>query len=270
MAAAGKADAAVVFVNQASGEGMDRDGLNLPGDQDSLVEAVSRANPHTIVVLNTPGAVLMPWLHRVAAVIQAWYPGRAVGSATASVLFGDADPGGRLPVTFPASAAQGPIRSAAEYPGVAGQVSYDEGVFVGYRYYQEHGQTPLFPFGHGLSYSSFRYTDLRVVRSDGDAAMVEAKVTNVGPRVGTAVAEVYVGRLPTPVATPPRQLAGFAKVMLRPGEAALLTMRVPGRVLSYWDEQTRSWVMPAGRVAVYVGNSSADTELTGSLLVGAG
>ena len=148
----------------AQGEGMDRTTLALPGDQDALIDAVAAVNPRTIVVLNTGGPVLMPWLHHVEAVLQAWYPGQQYGAALAAVLFGDGDPGGRLPVTFPASDAQGPAPTTRpeRYPGVNGEQRYDEGIFVGYRWYDQFRQQPLFPFGYGLSYADFRFGDLRL------------------------------------------------------------------------------------------------------------
>jgi beta-glucosidase len=204
---AADSDVAVVLVGAASGEGMDRDSLALPGDQDALVAAVAAVNPRTIVVLNTPGPVLMPWLDDVAAVLQVWYPGEQFGAALAAVLFGDDDPGGRLPVTFPAASTQGPATTRERYPGVDGVVRYDEGPLVGYRFYDAHGQDPLFPFGHGLSYGRYAYDNLRV---STDPARVSVEVTNVGDRPGTEVVQVYVAR----------GLKGFRKVRLAPGETA--------------------------------------------------
>ena len=158
MAAARQADVAIVFANDAQGEGMDRTSLSLPGDQNQLIDAVAAANRNTIVVLNTGGPVLMPWLHEVDGVLEAWYPGQQFGTAIAAVLFGDANPGGRLPVTFPASETQGPAAANPPntYPGVNGIESYDEGLDVGYRWYDATGQRPLFPFGYGLSYEQLR------------------------------------------------------------------------------------------------------------------
>ena len=159
--AAAKADVAVVFVGHKVGEGMDRTSLALPNDQDALIEAVARANPHTVVVLNTGGGVTMPWLDKVAAVLEMWLPGDAYGPAAAQLLFGDADPGGRLPVTFPANESQGPATRPFEYPGTedsAGRLDtawFDEGIFIGYRWWDARGQQPLFPFGYGLSYAQF-------------------------------------------------------------------------------------------------------------------
>ena len=177
--AARHADAAIVLANSAAGEGMDHTTLALPGDQDQLIDAVAAVNRRTIVVLNTGGPVLMPWLHQVEGVLQAWYPGQQFGAALASVLFGDSDPGGRLPVTFPADDTQGPAPTTRpeRYPGINGEQRYDEGIFVGYRWYDQFRQQPLFPFGYGLSYADFRFRDLRVSgrprRGDGDDARDE-------------------------------------------------------------------------------------------------
>ena len=164
-AMAAQCDAAVVIVNQASGEGMDRQSLALPGDQDRLITEVARNNPRTVVVLNTPGPVLMPWLDAVAAVLQVWYPGEQFGTALARVLFGDEDPGGRLPVTFPADAGQGPVQALEQYPGIGGVATYTEDILVGYRFFAANNQQPLFPFGHGLSYARFGYENLELRRT---------------------------------------------------------------------------------------------------------
>jgi beta-glucosidase len=178
-------DVVVVFVSTAVGEGMDRGSLALPGDQDRLVAAVADANPRTVVVLNTGGPVLMPWLERVGAVLQAWHPGQQFGEAVAAVLFGDADPGGRLPVTFPATPGQGPITGPERWPGVDGDARYDEGILVGYRWFDEHGQEPLFPFGHGLSYGDYEYGQPRVEHDEVTGAVtVSVQVANVGRRAG--------------------------------------------------------------------------------------
>lgn len=155
--AATKAEAAVVFVNRIAGEAMDHEQLTLPADQNQLITAVAAANSRTIVVLNTDGPVAMPWLNDVEAVIQTWYGGRGMGTALAAVLFGDSDPSGRLPITYPADTSQGPGTTTATYPGKNGTVSFDEGTSIGYRYYDAKGQQPQFPFGHGLSYTTFAH-----------------------------------------------------------------------------------------------------------------
>ena len=254
VALARKSDVAVVFVNQVTGEEMDRDSYALPADQDALVEAVAAANPNTVVVLNTGGAVKMPWLARVKGVVQMWYPGAASGTAIANVLFGDAEPGGRLPVSFVADESQGP----RTYAG-GGTVRYDEGVFVGYRYLQKHGQKPLFPFGYGLSYSTFALDALAVRAAQGDtAATVSVRVKNTGARAGSTVVQVYSGALPAPVETPAVKLVGFARVQLPAGGEQVVTIPVERRLLSYWDEKGGKWVAPAGKVSLGVGLNSAE------------
>ncbi|MUI11036.1 beta-glucosidase [Massilia dura] len=254
VALAKKSDVAVVFVNQVTGEEMDRDNYALPADQDALVEAVAAANPNTVVVLNTGGAVRMPWLPRVKGVVQMWYPGAASGTAIANVLFGDAEPGGRLPVSFVADESQGP----RPYAG-GGTVRYDEGVFVGYRYLQKHGQKPLFPFGYGLSYSSFSVDGLGVRPAQGDtAATVSVRVKNTGSRAGSTVVQVYSGALPALVETPAVKLVGFARVRLPAGGEQVVTIPVERRLLSYWDEKGGKWVTPGGKVSLGVGLNSAE------------
>ena len=166
--AARSSDVAVVFASNYSAEGSDLQTLELPGDQDQLIEAVARANPNTIVVLNTSGPAYMPWLRDVAGVFEAWYPGQQDGNAIAALLFGDVNPSGHLPETFPANASQGVAHGGTvlapnlQFPGNGTDIDYTEGIDVGYRYYDTHDQTPLFPFGYGLSYTTFAYSNLRV------------------------------------------------------------------------------------------------------------
>ena len=195
VAAARQAKVAIVFANDAQGEGMDRNSLELPGDQDQLIEAVAAANRRTIVVLNTGGPVLMPWLDDVQGVLETWYPGQQFGTAIAAVLFGDANPGGRLPVTFPANANQGPAPASQpnHYPGVNGVVDYDEGLDVGYRWYDATGQRPLFPFGYGLSYEQFDVSGVRAFYNpfDGTADVV-ARVRNTSWQSGPTTVELYL------------------------------------------------------------------------------
>jgi beta-glucosidase len=226
VAAARNADAAIVLADNAQGEGMDRTTLALAGDQDELIEAVAAVNRRTIVVLDTGGAVLMPWLHGVEAVLQAWYSGQQFGTALASVLFGDSDPGGRLPVTFPASDEQGPAPPSRpeRYPGVNGDVRYDEGLLVGYRWYDATGQRPLFPFGFGLSYADFRFGDLHV-ENDGQTIVASTRVTNTSHRAGSTVAQAYVS-YPRGAGEPPRQLKGYEKVHLGAGRRAVVSFRL--------------------------------------------
>jgi beta-glucosidase len=258
-ALAADSDVSVVIVGAASGEGMDRASLALPGDQDALVAAVAAANPRTVVVLNTPGPVLMPWLDDVAAVVQVWYPGEQFGEALAAVLFGDVDPGGRLPVTFPATPRQGPARRPEQYPGVDGVVHYDEETLVGYRFFDVHDQSPLFAFGHGLSYGTYRYDDLSV-SADSGTVTVAVTVTNTGPRAGTEVVQVYVAA----PAGPTPALKGFGKVGLSPGESAPVLVHIGVDDLRGYDP-TDGWTLVPGRYDVAVGASSRDIRLRGSI-----
>jgi beta-glucosidase len=273
--AAAAAHQAVVFVNDIESEGSDRSSLELPGNQDRLIEAVAAANPRTVVVLNTGAPVLMPWLSRVAGVIEAWYPGQDDGTAIAQVLFGQADPSGHLPDTFPVSESQTPVSTRRQFPGVNGQVDYSEGIFVGYRWYDQNDVTPLFPFGYGLSYTTFSYSDLHITPSVIDAtgrpgplAQVTATVTNTGSVAGADVAQLYIGEPPA-AGEPPRQLAGFQRVYLAPGQSQRVSFSVDARALSYWSDSANGYVVPDGRFTVYVGDSSAlaNLPLRGSLTV---
>ena len=268
--AARRADVAIVFANDAQGEGMDRTSLSLPGDQDQLIDAVANANHRTIVVLNTGGPVLMPWLHAVDGVLEAWYPGQTFGTAIAAVLFGDADPAGRLPVTFPASDTQGPapVTQPQHYPGVNGVESYDEGLDVGYRWYDATGQRPLFPFGYGLSYQSFAVSGVTASydRSRG-VATITARVTNTSAQAGPATLELYLAS-PRSAQEPPKQLKGYAKVNLAPGQSRLVLFRLGPGDLAYYDQGSNHFTVAAGRYTVLVGTSSAELGHAASFDVG--
>jgi beta-glucosidase len=252
--AARRADVAVVFANDDTGEGMDRDTLALPADQDRLIAAVAAANPRTVVVLNTSGPVLMPWHRDVAAIVEQWYPGQTGGAAIAQTLFGDADPSGRLPVTWPASASQGPTASASAYPGTGNAVRYSEGRLIGYRWYDAKRQRPLYPFGHGLSYTRFRLGRTTARRSGADGIAVAVPVTNTGRRSGTEVVQVYV--TPPAATGAPRQLAGFARVTLRPGARTTARVAIPAAALQAWDGAARRYAVAPGTYRVAVGASA--------------
>jgi beta-glucosidase len=265
--AAKQADVAIVFAGHQVGEGMDRMSLALPNDQDALIEAVAKANPHTIVVLNTGGAVTMPWLDLVAGVMEMWLPGDAYGSAAAKLLFGDAEPGGRLPVTFPKDETQGPATKESEYPGTLsadGSVDtthFDEGIFIGYRYWDQYNQEPLFPFGYGLSYTTFTMKGLGAKVNSGGGATVDVSVKNTGKRAGAEIVEVYLG-FPKAAGEPPRQLKGMEKVLLRPGEEKTVHVAVDADAFQYWDEARDAWTTAAGPYQVMVGRSSRDIIYT--------
>ena len=268
------ADAAVVVVRDYESEGpSDRPSLDLPKEQGQLIRAVARANPRTVVVVETGAPVTTAsWEGDVRAIVQAWYPGQEQGNAIADVLFGDVNPSGKLPVTVPADESQTPTSAPEQFPGVGLLAQFSEGVFVGYRGYQQRGLPTQYPFGHGLSYTEFRYRALRVRSGPRRLPQGDVPVTftlrNAGARTGSEVAQVYVGRLPTRfVATPPRQLAAFTRVTLAPGERQRVTVTVPRRALSYWDTGSQHWVTPAGRVPVYVGGDSEDAALAGVIRV---
>jgi beta-glucosidase len=262
VAAAKKASVAVVFASNFETEGADLATISLPANENKLISAVAAANPDTVVVLNTGSAVTMPWLSQVKGVLEAWYPGQDDGDEIAAVLFGDVDPSGKLPVTFPASLAQVPASTAAQWPGVNGKVHYSEGVLVGYRWYATRHITPLFPFGYGLSYTSFAFSNL-VVRPDGNGYRVSADVTNTGHRSGAEVAQLYVGD-PASTGEPAEQLKGFQRVTLRPGETTRVTFRLGRGAFAWWNGH---WTVTAGTYALKVGDSSANLPLTAHVRV---
>lgn len=262
-ALAKESDVAIVFASDYQTEGTDRRCISLEcpdvhGDQDGLIEAVAAANPRTVVVLETGGPVLTPWRDKVNGLLEAWYPGAQAGPAIARVLFGDADPGGRLPATFPKSEDQLPTAGDPEkYPGVDGNAYYKEGVFVGYRWFDSHGFEPAYPFGFGRSYTRFAYGRMRVKALPNGAA-VSLAVTNTGRRKGLDVPQLYV-RMPSPsaeVRQPPRQLRGYRKVMLRRGQTKRVRFRLRARDLAYWDAGSDGWKVAPGCYRFVVGRSS--------------
>jgi beta-glucosidase len=280
VAAAKSASTAVVVVSDdTESEAADRASLNLPSAQNELIAAVAAANPHTVVVVDAGAPVVMPWLNQVASVVDAWYPGESNGAALAAVLFGQVDPSGHLPVTFPTGLSQVPASSPSQFPGVDGQVQYSEGIDVGYRYYDASNETPLFPFGYGLSYTNFRYSNLSISSQSlqngtsnpgasscgcngqgSKLVTVSATVTNTGKVAGSDVAQVYLSD-PKAAGEPPRQLKGFQKVTLRPGQSRTVHFTFSGHDLSYWDDAANGWVLPDGQFGVDVGDSSASANL---------
>jgi len=264
---AAKADVAIVFVTQWMSEAYDAPDLSLPSGQDALIEAVAAANPHTIVVLETGGPVLMPWLNKVGAVVEAWYPGIGGADAITDVLFGKVDPSGHLPLTFPASLDQNPRPTE---PGVGlpershFDIDYIEGSDVGYRWFAKTGAKPLFPFGFGLSYTHFAYSNLTFTR--GASPKISFTVQNTGAVAGADVPQVYL------LAEPHRaqqRLIGFSRVALNPGESKTVEVSVDPRLLADWDEAGHHWRVDAGDYKVAVGASASDLSLNGALKVSA-
>ena len=263
--AAAGAQIAVVFADDAESEGADRQTLALPGDQNALISAVAAANPHTVVVLNTGGAVLMPWISKVAAVLEAWYPGEEDGEALAPILFGSVDPSGRLPLTFPASDSETPTSTVPTWPGVNDTVYFKNGLDIGYRGYEAEHLPVLFPFGYGLSYTAFALSDLSVKRS-GSGEIATVKVRNTGAFRGTDVVQVYLA-FPRAAAEPPRQLVAFARIYLGPGGSATVTLPVPHVAFqaflgSSWSAASSSnWSVVPGSYELLAGESSNNLPL---------
>jgi beta-glucosidase len=271
--AARAAVTAIVFVSTDEGEGADRPDLELPGNQDQIVSTVARANPRTIVILNTGGPVLMPWINEVRGLIEAWYPGQEDGNAIAAVLFGDVNPAGKLPLTFPATATAIPTATPEQWPGVNGTSVYSEKLEVGYRWYDATATRPLFPFGCGLSYTTFKLNHLTVTPGSvgtGSDQNVTATVdvTNTGHRLGAEVIEAYVQQ-PAANGEPPRQLSAFAKVLLKPGETKPVQLVLGPRSFSIYDAAEHKWTSPAGTYRIMVGTCSRDLPLHSDIRVGA-
>lgn len=263
--AARAADVAVVCAGlnrQVESEDYDH-AISLPEGQDELIEAVAAANPRTVVVMNSGAAVLMGrWVDRVAAVLQAWYPGEQGGHAIALLLFGAANPSGRLPTTFLRSEADAACRG--HYPGANGSVAYAEGVLVGYRHFDARGIEPLFPFGHGLSYTTFAYANLALAPLPGGACDVSFEVANTGARAGAEVAQVYVGDVEASLMRPPKELKAFLKVPLEPGETKTVRLRLGPGAFSFYDPSRHDWVLEPGAFRILVGASSRDIRLIGA------
>jgi beta-glucosidase len=276
---AAQADAVVLAVGfdpTTEAEGADRT-FRLPPGQDELIREVVAANRKTIVVMTSGGGVDMnAWLNDVPALIESWYPGQEGGTALAEILFGDVNPSGRLPVTFERRWEDNPARDSYYEEAGTNRIVYKEGVFVGYRGYERSGTRPLFPFGYGLSYTTFAYSNLSIkpvsVRAtDGGSAAplyeVSFNIRNTGSRAGAEVAQVYVGDTHSPVPRPLKELKGFSKVTLRPGETKRVAVMLDGRALSYYDTSAKGWRAGAGEFEVLVGSSSEQINLRGRLLL---
>ncbi|GMA66094.1 hypothetical protein GCM10025859_65360 [Alicyclobacillus fastidiosus] len=271
VATAKHSDVTVVYANDFETENFDRTSLLLPGDQNELIQAVAKANPNTVVVLNTGGPVLMPWLGEVKSVVEAWYPGQDDGNAIAAILFGDVDPSGHLPVTFPQSSEQMPTSTKEQYPGVDNQVSYSEGLDVGYRWYDSRNVKPLFPFGYGLSYTTFKYSNLKINTSKFSLGQVfvTVDVTNTGKRVGAAVPQLYIGD-PQDASEPPRQLKGYEKILLNPGETKAVSFQLNARAFSIWNVKSNNWTVVYGTYTLMIGSSSENIALAGKVGITSG
>jgi beta-glucosidase len=273
------ADLAIVFVYQWESEGMDLDSLSLPEHQDELIAKVAAANPHTVVVIESGSPVTMPWVDQVSAILEAWYAGSRGAEAVANIIFGDVNPSAKLPNTFPRSEAdlphptivkppkattdadrQGWKRIAAGLP--AFQVSYSEGVKIGYKWYDAENKPVLFPFGYGLSYTTYSYSNLKV--TPGKNPHVSFTVANTGNRAGAEVAEVYAS-LPAAAAEPPKRLVGWSKIKLSAGESKEVSVEVDPKYLSIFNVEQDAWQLIPGEYGFMVGGSSQDLPLKESV-----
>jgi beta-glucosidase len=264
-------DIAIVFASQWTTEGADVPTLSLPNNQDDLISRVATANPRTIVVLETGGAVVMPWIGKVKAVLEAWYPGQRGGEAIANILFGDVNPSGKLPITFPKRDADlphptlvMPLPNQQSAPEPTPDINYTEGLKVGYKWYDAENKQTLFPFGFGLSYTTFSYSQLKVTH--GEQVQVTFDIKNTGSRAGAEVAQVYLG-LPASAGEPPKRLVGWEKVQLGPGETRSISVTVDPQMMSIFNTDKDAWELVPGEYHVYVGGSSRNLPLTGTLAV---
>ncbi len=257
---------AVGFDPETEGEGADRT-FRLPPGQDELVRQIAAINKNVIILVTSGGAVDMtPWLDSVPAVLQTWYPGQEGGTALAEILFGNVNPSGRLPATFERRWEDNPVHDSYYPSDSTKHVVYKEGVFVGYRGYEHNGTKPLFPFGYGLSYTTFAYRNLSVARAGSNVA-VSFDITNTGKREGDEVAQVYVGDKHAKVPRPAKELKGFAKIHLRPGETQHVTVKLDHRSFSYYDINLKQWHIDPGEFDILVGQSAEQIELQGKLVL---
>ncbi|TVR75510.1 MAG: beta-glucosidase [Spirochaetaceae bacterium] len=260
------ADVAIIvagLTREWESEGFDRSDMCLVGRQDELITRVAAANRNTVVVLNAGAPVEMPWAEDVAAILGSWYGGQEAGNALADILFGDAVPSGKLPTTFPRRLEDTP--AFINYPGENGHVLYGEGLFVGYRYYDKRRIEPLFPFGHGLSYTTFAYDNLRLNGTEfgpDEEITVTVDVTNTGLRAGQETVQLYLRDDECRLVRPPQELKAFAKIALEPGETATVTLSLTERSLSFYDPDPGEWVSESGAFTLLVGSSSRDIRLT--------
>lgn len=269
IALAKRADVAIVVAGLTGdweAEGYDRINMDLPGDQNLLIEQVAAVNPNTIVVLNAGCAVSMPWLDKVAGVVEQWYNSQECGNALADVLFGEVNPSGKLPTTFPKRLKDNP--ASINYPGENGQVLYGEGLFVGYRYYDAKDVEPLFPFGFGLSYTSFEYSNLKFSETrftEEQTVEVSVDVRNTGERAGKEVVQLYVRELAPGLARPEKELKAFTKVDLAPGETKTVRMTLDREAFWYYNPARGGWIVDPGDFEIMVGASSRDIRLRGDV-----
>jgi beta-glucosidase len=263
---AARSDLVIVIAGLTSeweSESFDRVDMRLPGNQNELIEKIAETNPNVIVALNCGSPVEMPWLDWVPAVLQMWYNSQEQGNALADVLFGDLSPSGKLPITFPKRLEDNP--TFINFPGENGKVNYEEGLFVGYRYYDKKVMEPLFPFGHGLSYTKFEYSNLRIhdkAFSMTDGLGISMDVKNIGDRCGKEVTQVYVRALQPRKTRPEKELKAFAKVFLEPGETKSINFSLDREAFWFYDPEIKGWIVDPGEFEILIGASSRDIRLS--------
>jgi beta-glucosidase len=264
--AAAKAADVVIYVgglNHDLGfdcEGADRTSLKLPYGQDELIQKIVAANPHTIVVLDGTMVEMGAWLDQVPAVLQAWYSGMEGGNALAGILFGDVNPSGKLPATFPRHLVDSPAHALGNYPGTNGVVTYQEGLLVGYRWFDTKNIEPLFPFGFGLSYSTFEYSNLKFSSANLDVT-VEVKIKNTSAVAGAEIVQLYVQPVNSAVSRPLKELKAFKKVFLKPGESQIVSFPLGPSAFAYYSPDQKAWLAQPGDYKILVGTSSRDIRL---------
>jgi beta-glucosidase len=266
-----KADVVVIVAGlnkEWESEGFDRVDMKLPGVQNELIEKIAKTNKNTVVVMNVSSPVEMPWIDRVPAVLQLWYNSQEQGNALADILFGDENPSGKLPITFPVRLQDNP--AYINYPGENGKVRYGEGIFVGYRYYDKKEVTPLFPFGHGLSYTSFKYSSLRVSAksiTSGESLKVKVDLTNTGKVAGMEVVQLYVRDVRSTFARPEKELKAFQKVELKPGQKKTVTFTLDREAFWYFDTSRNAWSVEPGEYELFAGASSRDIRVSAKVML---
>lgn len=269
--AAAGADVAIVFAGnneKIETEGVDRKTMDLPPEQNDVISKVAKANPKTIVVLNNGAPVTMPWINNVNAVVEALFPGQECGNAIADVLFGVVNPSGKLPDTFPVRYEDNP--AFPNYPGANGKVVYAEGIFVGYRHYDAKNVAPLFPFGHGLSYTSFEYSNLKISPAQAktkDKIKVSVEIKNTGQAAGKEVVQVYVSDVAASVPRPPKELKAFTKVDLKPGAKKKVEFTLSEQAFAFYGVNKKDWVVEPGEFEILVGSSSRDIRVKGKISI---
>jgi beta-glucosidase len=276
-----KADASVIFCGWTHGydynkwddnaydaEGVDKPDMNMPFGQNELIKAVLKANPNTIIVLMGGGPIDMrEWVGKSKAIIEGWYPGMEGGTALAKIIFGEVNPSGKLPMTFPKKLQDSPAHKLGEFPGVNGVVHYKEDIFVGYRYFDTYKVEPQFPFGHGLSYTTFYYENAAIQRTGDKQVNASVTLKNTGKRDGAEVVQFYVEPINPRVSRPRKELKGFQKVFLKAGETKTIKVVLNKDAFSYYDEKKKTWVADNGKYLIAIGNSSKDIQVSKELVL---